>query len=176
MTMRYRFTYLILTLAMVVCCTAMAGAQQIYQYTDDSGTVIFTDDISAIPESKRQSVMTEPPQDQATDTVPEPEPTPEPKPASPREAEYRTFFDYDLPQNPTREQLEQVDIALNLELSQLKMKQAELIEARKSLTTYEEMQENYQQVQALNQRIDKYQEAFYDFSKLVEQYNNAQED
>ena len=156
--------------------TAVGG--EYYQYTDESGNLRFTDDMTQIPESQRETVEafaseTSPASDAPADLSP---PVYQ-KSESQEETSSAESAQYDIPGHQTlkvkAEKLNRIQEELNRTRAALEAERAELqAQAPSENATVSDKITYSMRVEALNDKIDQYDEDLKAFMEKVNAFNN----
>ncbi len=134
--MRQLFLYLMFGMVILI---AMPAGAKFYTFKDQNGVIIFTDDLSQVPEDQRPGVKTF---ESATESHPKDKKVEKTAPA-PDSKENRL--------EKQKKWLINEQNALNLESDELKS-------LKKTAATPEKLEEYNNKVQTLNKRIEKYTE------------------
>ncbi|MFO7860642.1 MAG: DUF4124 domain-containing protein [Desulfosalsimonas sp.] len=161
--------FIFLAAALLVAGTT--GEARIYRYTDNNGVTRYTNDLSSVPESYRNTA-------EATREIPvrparAEDGTKATKPGAEEKAdESKTFQDME----ERRLELEAKKQALDEKYQDLIRQQKKLKDAGKQLKGKKQVRAHREKVQALNEKIRAYQEEQNALKAEIEQYNKEMDD
>lgn len=172
---------LLICFQFAVISITQAGAD-VYKYIDNSGAVVFTDDISKVPVEQRESAFVDKAIESEDGTSSPPEKVKAEEPINWREiAEgiesdkekdaLATPEDGSQGQNTLRKSLEQMQIDLKAESEALTARRNELTGKKRAVNTEEGREEYNEKVKALNSRIEAYKQKEKQLMQKIKAYN-----
>ena len=156
--MKFKLLLYIFIFSVFVSMPVLSG--DIYKYIDENGTVIYTDDLSRVPDAKRKSVAKIPGSRESSGET---------------EKDVRIQKDESLlsEKERIRNELEKTDKELQKEYTKLKEMKDRLAEKKKSLETKDEKRAYYKEVQKLNEKISDYKKRYSVFEEKVSRFNKS---
>jgi hypothetical protein len=154
----------VLALCMLVSVPVVSA--DVYKYVDQDGTIIYTDDITQVPASQRETSL----------EIKEPEKTDSATVASDTDAatpKVQPALKGSAGMSKSQKELELQQEQLTREHEALKLEVTELENEKKAASTRKEISEYNLKTEALNIRIKAYQEKQAEFIEKVNAYNQS---
>lgn len=156
---------------------ATTAVGEYYQYTDESGNLRFTDDMTQIPETRRETLEAFASETSPESGVPADAPPVYSEPEYPEETGVAESAPYDVPGHQPltvkAEELNRIQEGLNRTRAALEAERAELqAQAPAENATVTDKITYSMRVEALNDKIDQYDEDLKAFMEKVNAFNN----
>lgn len=158
-----RIYIIILLIAMVCILSAKEKIYaDMYRYVDNTGTVVYTDDLSVVPESQRKSALVFEDGKTKSDVDSEGQNEKDKKERLPKKEGDEANFG---------KELQKRKAFLDKELEKLQAEKARLEKERLTLKSEKQRQEYQEKAQKYNQKIKKYNQKKRQLNKKIEQFN-----